>query len=130
MTGSEQSETIDFGRLVSHVAALIKSHGAMLAFIVLLFVGVPEFLKALWRFTTGEYVPLLGLAPAFVLNFLGLSAVVTASLQHSQGEDVRLGGVLSEAWHALPQTIAISFIQTLGVMLGLMMLVVPGLYLI
>jgi hypothetical protein len=127
-----EAEKPDFqvGRVLRRIVDTAREHAWLLLFVCLMLVAVPAALDALTR--GEEFRPWRApiVIVTSILALLAKTAATLVGLERSQGGRVSLDGVLTAALVALPWLIAISFIQTLAIGLGVMMLVVPGFYIL
>lgn len=128
----DQAEGPDFDiqRVLRRMLAVAREQGWRLAVIAVLLFGVPGFFYRDWleREDAAAWTREAASVAVMLLMVLGHSAISLISLNRSQAMPVTLRAVLGEAVAAFPGMLAIAVLQFLGVGLGLILLVVPGLY--
>lgn len=130
-----QGPRFDFGRVTSRTFALIKRNFVPFLVLSLILAGVPYFLFLLVPLTFGDDPAVAGpvsLVATLVLVAGGLvlqAAVTRASVDELSGKRISIGAALSSGIAVALPLLGFGLLFGLGVGLGLVLLIVPGIYL-
>jgi hypothetical protein len=134
------TERFDFGRVVGRTFGLIGRNFMMFAFVSLIMVGAPEFgLLALQGYMFGaDYnaalpaiasVNAIGGIVTLVLSYALIGVLTRASIDDLSGKGARLGPALADGLRYFFFLFLVAVLTGIGVVLGLILLVIPGIYL-
>ena len=130
----------DMGRVVERTFGVLGAHLAPFLLMALVLVAVPSALVALGaqRFVTdleaggtaeGWLVMVGGILVSVVCAYLLQAAVVHASVEDMRGRSAGIGKSLRVAVSHIVPLVVMALISALGVMIGFMLLVFPGILL-
>ncbi len=126
----------DFGRVVSRTFNLIGRNFVPFFVLSLIFVGAPAAIVMLIQPSLVQPDPgaagLVGALAAIVSAVAGLvlqAALTRASVDDLSGKGVSLGAAVSTGLAVLLPLIGLGIMMALGIMAGLLLLVIPGIYL-
>jgi hypothetical protein len=127
--------TFDFGRVVQRTFRVIGQNLPLFALCALVLVVAPAFVGTLIGLKTqeaGQYFSLATLLGGLAAGVGGLilqGMVVHTVVARLNGRSVAFGDSFSVGARFMLPLLGLGIVQTLGVMLGLMLLIVPGLIL-
>jgi hypothetical protein len=126
----DKAPIVDIERVLWRMFYMGRDNAWRLLFVAAALIGIPALLGPLVVGHAPGGWSLVIVVAGSVLGVLAMAAVTLVGLERSQGRRSSLGGVLGETVAALPQLVAISFIQTLAIPFGLMLLIAPGFYIL
>jgi len=136
MTVTEtQGPRFDFGRVTSRIGALIGRNFVPFLMLSLILAGAPYFLYLLIPLTLGSEPGVAGPASIVVMLVLitgGLvlqAAITRASIDELSGKKISIRAALSSGVAVALPLLGFGLLYGLGIGLGLVLLIVPGLYL-
>jgi Membrane domain of glycerophosphoryl diester phosphodiesterase len=136
MTVTEtQGPRFDFGRVTSRIGALIGRNLVPFLVLSLILAGAPYFLFLLIPLTLGDDAGVAGpasLVATLVLITGGLvlqAAITRASIDELSGKQISIGAALSSGVAVALPLLGFGLLFGLGVGFGLLLLIVPGVYL-
>lgn len=120
---------LEISRVIGRVTGTLRAHWLLLATVGVLFILVPEVLAG-WFLTSTNADDMTdmrvgNLLSATVELFAGL-ALIHIALDRFAGRDPELGRSLGAAGSAFLGGLGINFLTGLGMILGLILLIVPG----
>lgn len=127
--------TFDFGRVVQRTFRVIGQNVGLFALGALVLVVAPAFLGTLFGLKAqlaGQYFSLATLLGGLAAGVGGLilqGMVVHTVVARLNGRAVAFGDSLSAGARFMLPLLGLGIVQTLGIMLGMMLLIVPGLIL-
>ncbi len=126
----------DFGRVVGQTFGLIGRNFFAFVILALLLVGLPGFgILYLQNFILAQRPDLLAWAPlattifSMVMSYILQGALTRASVDDLSHKGVNLSAALGDGLRYLLPLFAVGLLATLGVFIGLIFLVIPGLIL-
>lgn len=144
MAGAYDSDkSYELSSVISRGFETVSSHFGLFMGLAIIFSGLPQFILQWWMLsnTAGAPQPSLFFTPAFWLTMtIGwVVAVVSgailqvtltrATVLHLSGEPVSFGACLAAGFSMILPIIGLSILMALGVGLGFLLLVVPGILL-
>lgn len=134
--GYEGKRQFDLGRVVERTFGAIGAHGLPLFLMALIFVGLPQAALA-WgqsqylvagsgMMTAGVIVAVVGFVVGIVCNVIMQGVVTHTVVADLQGRKTTPGESLGVALRSFWVLLAVGIVSGLAMMLGLILLVVPG----
>lgn len=137
MRGEERR--FDLGRVIERIFGVLAARGGRLAALALILVGAPQaaasWMQSSYALNAGAdelRVAMIGLAVSIVslvASSLLQAAVVHTAYEDLQGRESTLAGSLSVAFTHVFPLFVMTLIAWLGIALGLLLLIAPGLLL-
>jgi hypothetical protein len=134
---AQQSISLDIGRVTSGALQALKSQFLTVVVLALLLVGIPSFfLEWLVQSVSADPNQVLAtfVSSTFWLTFLATmvmgsllqAAVMKASISVMRGERIEIGQAVLESLKLILPLFVLNFIVFVGMTLGLILLIVPG----
>lgn len=134
--GYEGKRRFDLGRVIERTFGAIGAHGLSLLLMAVIFVGVPQALLA-WgqsqfllggpdMVTAGVIITVIGLVVSIVCSVIMQGVVTHTVVADLQGRKATVGESLSVALRSFWVLLGVGIVAGLAMMLGLVLLVVPG----
>ena len=137
-----QPEKFQIGRVFNNCFAVISRNIGLSLGLAVLFSGVPTFLYQLWvwksaigataapEFSVQSAVTtILAVVVSMALSAILQAALVRAAIEDLNGARPSIGDCLGTAFSLLFPVIGIAVLVTLGIMVGLVLLIIPGIIL-
>ncbi len=144
VTGSVRPPSYRIGRVFSDTFSVLGRNLTMYIGLALIFSGIPTFLYQLWAGLQAENAfadptaaqldtalgGLVYLAIYMVLGSVLQAALIRATIEDLNGQQPTFGDALSRGFAVLLPIIGLSLLWTIGVGIGMALLIVPGVYLL
>ena len=131
-----ETAQFDIGRVISRTTGLISRNLVPFAILSLLFAGAPYFIMQIMMPSLIQGDPsmfgvfvFLGSLVSLVAGMVLQGALTRASIDDLSGASVNVSVALSAALAVLLPMIGLGILMALGIALGMILLVVPGIYL-
>ncbi len=129
------AETFDMGRVLSRAFGAIGRNAALFLGLAAILSGIPQLIAGLWRVDVGEFAGPVVIAAVVggLLAWVGSAvlqvAITRATISDLVGERPSFAGCLKAGFAMLLPMIGLTILQGLGIGLGFMLLLVPGIML-
>jgi len=134
-TKATGSETFDLGRVVQRGIDAFRKQALVFVGLALILVGIPALLMQIFfarQLASGDFsamfspVPVVAFLVLTLAGYLLQAAVVRVTIRSLSGDPVELGSNLLFALKILLPVVGLSLLVALVAMLGLILLIVPG----
>jgi hypothetical protein len=133
-------ERFDIGRVIGRTFGLIGRNFVMFALMSIVLVGLPEFgVSALSAYaysasyqtgaTNLSGIGIIGVIVTLVLSYALIGVITRASIDDLSGKGARLGPAAADGVRYFFPLFLVAVLTGIGVFLGLLLLVIPGIYL-
>ena len=132
-TMAETTGELDMGRVIQELFAMLRRNFATFAILAVVLVGLPSLLAGYlqmsilrqghlidWRTVLGQFLPVLG---AFILQ----GTIIYGTVTDLNGRRASVADSLSVGLNAFPPLLGIGIQSGLAIILGCILLIVPGL---
>lgn len=135
--GAGLDARFEFGRVVGQTFSLIGRNFVLFVILALVFVGAPQFgllyaqMNAIGAGDTGQ-MALIGFAALFVnavMSFVLQGALTRAAVDDLSGSGVKAGAAIADGLRFFFPLLLVAILVGLGLMLGFLLLIVPGIIL-
>lgn len=129
----------EFGRVVARTFGLVGRNFLAFTFLSLLLVGVPQFALVLFQSYVVQGVFLLGVSPiaitlgvtlvTLILAYVLMAMLTRASIDDLSKGRASLGAAIGDGVRYFFPLFIVALLTSIGVLLGMILLIVPGIYL-
>lgn len=129
-------ERFDFGRVIGQTFSLVGRNFIWFALLALIFVGIPQFGLIYGRTYAAQAQPELvawfsfgGAVVSMITTYILQAALTRAAVDDLSGKGVRLGAAIGDGLAYFFPLFVVALLVGLGVFVGLILLVIPGIIL-